>query len=101
MKPHADDTVTCGCGCKGPTRYNWREIKHNLKCGFHSGIPVCCVFQFAFDHFRLDPCDTERGSSYWKANSDKSHFIPCSIHKILIENGWMTPKPTKDCRCRG
>ena len=82
----------------------WRNAAHNIRCGMHSGIPLCCVTQYTVEVFcrRYSP---QRTMQYYHNNRfvgplANVGFRPCSWHLWLLERVTYQPPLVRSCSCR-
>lgn len=70
--------------------------------GIHSGLPVCCVFQFTVDAF-LDTNPVQerwRGLEEVKAEIQHLNYVPCTRCRYEIVVGKREPADPHSCRRR-
>jgi hypothetical protein len=57
-------TLDPQCDHCAPVGDDVREVEHHIRCGLHSGFPVCCIAFFIVEKRRWEP-----GSDVWREYS--------------------------------
>ena len=53
----------------------WKQLDHDLQCGLHSGLPLCCVLFYVLVWARIRQGRFTR----WYMQQHESDYIPCPL----------------------
>ena len=65
--------------------WNFREAALNIRDGWHSRYPICCIMEFSMRHFLGFPKYVVRGTPfmYHKITKKRLEFMPCNLHEKM------------------